>query len=83
MNDIEREVERRSGRALAPAEGPALTLQPRRVFGLGLVARIMFQRYRKRSLLCVALMMSQAFLYNASFFTYALVLTRFYAVPAG
>jgi MFS family permease len=27
-------------------------------------------------------MMSQAFLYNAIFFTYALVLTQFYAVPA-
>jgi len=29
----------------------------------------------------LALMISQAFFYNAIFFTYALVLTRFYAVP--
>ena len=28
-------------------------------------------------------MISQAFFYNAIFFTYALVLTRFYGVPAG
>ena len=29
----------------------------------------------------LALMVSQAFFYNAIFFTYALVLTRFYGVP--
>ena len=32
-------------------------------------------------MLGLALMISQAFLYNAIFFTYALVLTQFYAVP--
>jgi MFS family permease len=32
--------------------------------------------------LCFVLITSQAFLYNAIFFTYALVLTRFYAVPS-
>lgn len=58
-------------------------LRPRRSFGLAQVAHIMFARYRTRSALCVMLMMSQAFLYNAIFFTYALVLTRFYDVPAG
>ena len=42
----------------------------------------MLRRYPARSLLGLALMVSQAFLYNAIFFTYALVLTRFYAVPA-
>src|SRR5690606_40782319 len=30
----------------------------------------------------ISLMISQAFLYNAIFFTYALVLTRFHGVPA-
>jgi MFS family permease len=43
----------------------------------------MFRRYRRRSILCFVLITSQAFLYNAIFFTYALVLTRFYGVPAG
>jgi MFS family permease len=41
----------------------------------------MFRRYPRRSVLGLALITSQAFLYNAIFFTYALVLTRFYAVP--
>jgi MFS family permease len=39
-------------------------------------------RYRSRSLLALVLMSSQSFFYNAIFFTYALVLARFYQVPA-
>src|SRR5437773_175618 len=38
--------------------------------------------HRRRSFLGFALMLTQAFFYNAIFFTYALVLMRFYAVPA-
>ena len=38
--------------------------------------------HRLRSLLSFVLMLTQAFFYNAIFFTYALVLMRFYAVPA-
>jgi MFS family permease len=75
-------IERRAARKLPPPGGPALTLHPRRSFGLARVAHVMLSRYRARTALCVALMMSQAFLYNAIFFTYALVLTRFYDVPA-
>ena len=42
----------------------------------------LFRRHRMRALVGLALMASQAFFYNAIFFTYALVLTDFYAVPA-
>src|SRR5215469_10299443 len=38
--------------------------------------------YPQRTVLGLVLMGSQAFFYNAIFFTYALVLTRFYAVPS-
>ena len=37
--------------------------------------------HRRRSFLGFVLMLTQAFFYNAIFFTYALVLMRFYAVP--
>jgi MFS family permease len=37
--------------------------------------------YRRRSFLGFVLMLTQAFFYNAIFFTYALVLMRFYGVP--
>ena len=44
------------------------------------VAQVLLQRYRQRSAVVLALMIAQAFFYNAIFFTYALVLTRFYDV---
>ncbi len=46
------------------------------------VARTLLERYPQRTLLGLVLMSAQAFVYNAIFFTYALVLTRFYGVPA-
>ena len=42
--------------------------------------RELTHRYRRRSVVALALMLSQAFFYNAIFFTYALVLTRFHGV---
>ena len=47
------------------------------------VAHVLLHRYRRRSVVAMALMISQAFFYNAIFFTYALVLTRFHGVPEG
>jgi MFS family permease len=47
-----------------------------------LIARAMFRMYPKRTVLGLALMISQAFLYNAIFFTYALILADFYGVPS-
>ena len=47
------------------------------------VARTLARRYPRRTLVGVSLMASQAFCYNAIFFTMALVLGRFYAVAPG
>ncbi|HEX6007629.1 MAG TPA: MFS transporter, partial [Burkholderiales bacterium] len=44
--------------------------------------KTMLMTYRTRSMLGFVLIAAQAFLYNAIFFTYALVLTRFYRIPA-
>ena len=46
------------------------------------VQRVLLRRYPHRSLVVLALMVSQAFFYNAIFFTYSLVLTRFHGVDA-
>ncbi|HEX7054973.1 MAG TPA: MFS transporter [Burkholderiales bacterium] len=45
------------------------------------IVHVLLARYRRRTLLGLTLMASQAFFYNAIFFTYALVLARFYGVP--
>jgi MFS family permease len=46
------------------------------------VAHTLFAVYRQRSLVGLALMIAQAFFYNAIFFTFALVLTDFYGIPS-
>jgi MFS family permease len=65
-------------------DAPRLHAAPaRRVTpSIGLVLRVLLTKYRRRSVVGLALMISQAFFYNAIFFTHALVLTRFYGVPA-
>jgi MFS family permease len=73
-------IEAQAG-TLPPLEaGARLRLQRRRV-GLLDVARTLLRRYPARSLLGFVLMATQAFFYNAIFFTYALVLGRFFGVP--
>ena len=42
------------------------------------LAKVLFQQYPRRSILGATLMITQSFLYNAIFFTYTLVLTKFY-----
>ena len=59
-----------------------MRVRPRTHTPLAEVFRTLFFTYRSRALVGLTLMASQAFFYNAIFFTYALVLTKFYAVPA-
>src|SRR5437660_9800083 len=61
---------------------PVLRLRLRRFTPLAEVADTLFRVERRRTLVGLSLMTAQAFFYNAIFFTYALVLTDFYAIPA-
>jgi MFS family permease len=70
-----------SGRQL-PAGMPARIRFQARPIGLGEVFHSLFWVHRRRALVGLSLMAAQAFFYNAIFFTYALVLTDFYGVPA-
>jgi MFS family permease len=63
--------------------GEPLRIMVRHNFGLEVILRPLVAEYRERSILGLTLMAAQAFLYNAIFFTYALVLNRYYNVPAG
>jgi MFS family permease len=49
---------------------------------LPVVAATLIRNYSQRTILCTVLMASQAFLYNAVFFTYGLILTHFYGIEA-
>ncbi|RZT36497.1 MFS transporter [Cupriavidus agavae] len=78
---IEAEVERRHGRLPAVDPRAVVAYAGKPIPALGDIMRLLIRRYRSRSVVTLALMVAQAFFYNAIFFTYALVLTRFYAVP--
>jgi MFS family permease len=58
----------------------AIDVRPADKIGYLVLARTLFSRYPRRSILGATLMISQSFLYNAIFFTYALVLTKIYGV---
>jgi MFS family permease len=79
---IEREV-RESGQHLVPVdESRAIDIRPAPSHGYLSLIRVLFSQYPSRSALSCALMITQSFLYNAIFFTYTLVLTKFYDVDA-
>ena len=65
------------------ANKPRVRLRMRTHTPLTEVARALFKMYRRRTLVGLLLMTAQAFFYNAVFFTYALILTNFYGIPAG
>jgi MFS family permease len=61
---------------------PKIRIRMRDHTPLGEVATTLLTTYRQRSLVGLALMVAQAFFYNAIFFTFALVLTDFFHIPA-
>ncbi len=77
---MEHEV-RESGRELPPVdESKAIEVKPGDDHGYFALAKVLFREYPTRSVLGATLMISQSFLYNAIFFTYTLVLGKFYGV---
>jgi MFS family permease len=61
---------------------PKIRLRMRSHTPLREVARTLLTTHRQRSLVGLVLMIAQAFFYNAIFFTFALVLTDFFGIPA-
>jgi MFS family permease len=82
VSQIEERV-RRSGRQLVPVpDSKAISLTGRGMVSYFQIARTMLRDYPSRSFLGFSMMVTQAFLYNAIFFTYALVLAHFYSIPS-
>ena len=76
-------IEAAQGRSLEPvSDDLAIELVPETQYGYLRFVRLVFHTYPKRAILGATLMVTQSFLYNAIFFTYALVLTQFYDVSA-
>jgi MFS family permease len=72
---------RKRGHVFSSEKLPHLRLITRHFTPLAEVVKTLLVVYRQRTAVGLALMIAQAFFYNAIFFTYALVLTDFYGVP--
>lgn len=76
---IEDDIARETSRAL-PEVSETITIRQRKTIGIGLIARTVFTMYPRRTVLCFALFVGQAFLYNAFYFTYGDTLSTFFGV---
>jgi MFS family permease len=76
---VVREIERQIG-VSDTAGHKSLSMRALRTVSWREVIHVLLVRHRRRAVLGLTLMASQAFFYNAIFFTYALMLTRFYGI---
>jgi len=81
VSEIEQQVSSQTGERLDQPDD-TIEVEQRDSIGFGPIIKAVFGEYSRRSLVGFSLMMSQAFFYNAIFFTYAIVLTTFYGVSA-
>ncbi|MGN6252758.1 MAG: MFS transporter [Marmoricola sp.] len=83
LEGIERDVEEQ-GHHLEPVpEEKAMWIKPKEQIPFRELGHVFFKKYPKRTFLGLTMMITQSFLYNAIFFTYALVLEHFYKIPTG
>jgi MFS family permease len=73
---------RQEGKEIPPVdESKAITVREYGRVPFLTIASVLFRKYPRRTLVGVTMMVTQSFLYNAIFFTYALVLGNFYGIP--
>ena len=65
-----------------PSPPPPRPVQVKGTVGFGFIAHVLLRQHLRRTILGLSLMIAQAFAYNAVFFTYALILGRFYGIPS-
>lgn len=83
VDEIEERLVRRGYDLAAVPEGKAIKIlrDPDKT-SVGQLLRVLLLQYPKRSFAAFAAMTTQGFLYNAIFFTFALVLANFYGIEA-
>ena len=83
VRDIEETVKRDEGIETLPEPNGYVTVHAHVRVTFGTVVRELFRTYPTRTVLGITLMVTQSFLYNAIFFTYAFILTKYFNVPSG
>jgi MFS family permease len=80
VDKIEADI-RAQGIVLPPVDpSHAVVIKQKQSISYGQVLKVLFQQYTTRTILSLGLMITQSFLYNAIFFTFALILVDFYGV---
>jgi MFS family permease len=80
VDDIEERVRRQGGELREVRDDEAIEVVDYPGVTYREIARVMLKDYRSRSFLGFSMMVTQAFLYNAIFFTYALVLSAYFGL---
>jgi MFS family permease len=81
VSEIEAKVEKDTGQRLPDVDRSlAMSVTPTDRVGFLQIVKVLFSQYPTRTLVGATMMITQSFLYNAIFFTYALVLTNFYGL---
>lgn len=78
--ELEKEIEADPNVGRLPEVSEEMTIRPRGPIGFGELAAVMLKTYPGRTVLGLAMIVSQAFLYNGVFFTMPLVLANFFGV---
>jgi MFS family permease len=82
IGEVERRVRAAAGLRQLPEAASRIRIVASSRTPVGRMVRAILHDYPRRAVLGLVLMTAQAFFYNAIFFSYALVLTRFYQVPS-
>eukprot|EP01156_Anaeramoeba_ignava_P023293 Anaeramoba_ignava/c21434_g2_i2.p1 GENE.c21434_g2_i2~~c21434_g2_i2.p1 ORF type:complete len:292 (+),score=78.74 c21434_g2_i2:775-1650(+) len=80
VTEIEKKVFAKKPEVPIPEDAEPVVITPGFKTSYKLIAKRMFKVDKKKSILGLSLMIGQAFFYNGLFFTYALVLKKFYNV---
>jgi MFS family permease len=78
VDGIEARVKREGGVVEPVSDDQAITVQATESIPFRKIAHVLLRQYPKRTLVGATMMITQSCLYNAIFFTYALVLQNFY-----
>jgi MFS family permease len=82
IRSIEKDVEEEQGEKL-PEPDETIAIRQRRSVPFREIAAVAFKKYPKRAILCLALFIGQAFLYNAITFDLGTILTTYFKIASG
>jgi MFS family permease len=82
ISSIEQAIEQETGEKL-PESDETITVRPRKTVPFREIAQVAFSKYPRRAVLCLALFVGQAFLYNAITFDLGTILTTYFKVASG